>query len=192
MLEETEALGPGKRFAIWLQGCNRRCIGCLSPRSQPLTGGNKYKISEIVHKISEVKGIEGLTISGGEPFLQAEGLNQLIIQLKQIKDYGIIVYTGYKLEQLKAKEKSDISVKELLSNIDLLIDGEYVKELNDGRRLRGSANQQVFALTDRYKNHLASYGTSGRKVEIFFKEDKIYFSGIPGKKFLHEWNNKLT
>ena len=188
MLEETESLGPGKRFAIWLQGCDKHCDGCLSPRSQPINGGKKYKISELVKKISEITNIEGLTISGGEPFLQAEGVSELIFKLKKIKNYGFIIYSGYDYEYLKSN--NDFFIKKLLLNVDLLIDGMYIKNLDDGKSLRGSSNQRIISLTSRYENHLNMYGVKGRKVEMFFDNDKIYFSGVPSESFLKEWNNK--
>ncbi len=189
LLEETETLGPFKRFAIWLQGCNKNCEGCLSPRSKSMTGGKKYKIPELTSLISENKNIEGLTISGGEPFLQAKNLNILINNLKKINDYGIILYTGYTLEELKIKNNEDIN--NLLKNIDLLIDGEYNSKLDDGKSLRGSSNQKIIPLSCRYENYLDLYGVNGRKIEMFFKKDKIHFSGVPGKKFLKEWNSKF-
>jgi len=190
MLPETESLGPGKRFAIWTQGCDKNCDGCLSPRSHSLNGGMQYQISEIIEKILEIKNLEGLTVSGGEPFLQAEGLNLLIVELKKKRDYGIIMYSGYNIDELNKKAEVNKNIRKLLGNIDLLIDGTYDKNLDDGKSLRGSSNQNIIALTERYKNNLNLYGKSGRKVEMFFNDDKIYFSGVPGKEFLKEWNRK--
>lgn len=189
MIPETEVLGPFLRFALWLQGCDKRCKGCLSPRSQALDGGEKYEIPDLTSIVLETDNIEGLTISGGEPFLQAAGLNLFIETLKKTKNLGIIVYTGYTLEQIK--QKNDANMLKLLDKIDLLIDGEYNEKLNDGKSLRGSLNQEVILLTDRYKKYLGLYGVVGRKVEMCFKDDKICFSGIPGKEFLDNWNNKL-
>lgn len=191
MLPETTALGPGVRFALWLQGCDKRCDGCLSPRSHSLTGGRQYKISELINIISEIKNIEGLTISGGEPLLQSESLSELIMKLREKKDYGIILYTGYRYEEIEEKAEKDINLKNLIQQVDLLIDGPYIKELDDGKSLRGSSNQKVISLTGRYAEFMHLYGREGRKVEMFFDEDKISFAGVPSEVFLLEWENKF-
>ena len=65
----TTALGPGRRFVIWLQGCKRRCYGCASPEFQPLDGGTRISVDQLLDKIVESTDIDGLTVSGGEPML---------------------------------------------------------------------------------------------------------------------------
>ena len=126
----TRTLGPGDRTAIWFQGCRRRCKGCMSESSRPMDGGWDVSIPKLCSAILQQTGIEGVTISGGEPFLQAEALYTLISGLRSKSNLGVIVYTGYTIEQLK--ERNDLYINRLLDGmIDLLIDGEYVDELND-------------------------------------------------------------
>lgn len=109
---------------------------------------------------------DGLTISGGEPFLQAEMLSELLRLLKKGMncDVGVIVYTGYTLEELQRMPFA----QGLLEQTDLLIDGPYVQELDDGLSLRGSSNQRVIPLTDRYNRPeiLSLYGQDLRTVQI--------------------------
>ena len=133
----TEALGPGKRYALWVQGCKRNCRGCLSPGSHDFEKGEWIDTLVLAKEIIQTEMIEGLTISGGEPFLQAKALCELVRYIKSKKDYGIIIYTGNLYEELLGSK--DIYIKKLLSFTDILIDGEYIEELNDGKSLRGSS-----------------------------------------------------
>ena len=126
--------------------------------------------------ILEQKDIEGLTISGGEPFLQDKALHELIQLLRNEKDLGVIMYTGYRLE--------DLADSLLIQDIDVLIDGEYKEELNDGFSLRGSSNQRIHFLTERYKETLF-LDASIRKTELLHTfEGGLSLVGIPGKRDL--------
>lgn len=186
ILWKTKALGPGTRVALWLQGCERRCEGCMSLESRPLTGGKVVSIQKLAEKISEVSDTEGVTISGGEPFLQADALYALLTELKKRSDLGVIIYTGYTVEELAAlhNEKIDAILNGLA---DLIIDGEYVEDLNDGRSLIGSANQVPHFLTDRYKPYEEMYTSKKRNVEIIATQDEVLLTGIPDKEMLKAW-----
>ncbi|MBQ5825705.1 MAG: radical SAM protein, partial [Clostridia bacterium] len=119
--------------------------------------------------------VEGVTISGGEPFLQAEALAELIKKVRKIKDIGVIIYTGYLIEELSEVQGAD----KLLELTDLLIDGPYVSELDDGKSLRGSSNQRVIPLSERYNNCLEMYGADERKLQVIEHLDKVNIVGIP-------------
>ena len=90
---------------------------------------------------------------------------------------GVIVYTGYLYEELLKVPEN----QELLSNIDLLIDGPYIKELDDGKSLRGSSNQRVILLTDFYADAVCEYGTKERKTENFYHGIYVHEIGIPNE-----------
>ena len=168
----TGALGPYNRFAVWTQGCLKRCPGCISKKSQPLDGGYETDADALAAEIINAVDIEGITISGGEPFLQAEALVYLIKQVRKKKDIGVIIYTGMKLSEIEESELAKIS--------DLIIDGEYRKELNDGLSLGGSSNQNICLITDRYKEEAKNlYGVPGRKVEVQVGNGKTTMVGIP-------------
>jgi len=179
----TAALGPGNRFAIWTQGCNRRCTGCISPDSRDLESGEEWDTDELAEIITNTAGIEGITISGGEPFLQAEALCNIIELVRNARNLGVIIYTGNNYPELK--ESDDIYIKKLLEYTDLLIDGTYQEEYNDGKSLRGSSNQQVIPLTKRYCKDLGLYGQEGRSVEIIPRNNgRARMIGIPPKGFV--------
>jgi anaerobic ribonucleoside-triphosphate reductase activating protein len=160
----TTALGPGERYAVWTQGCLKRCPGCISPKSRDLNGGYVRDTSGLASEVL-ASGLEGLTVSGGEPFLQAEAVSCLIEEARRERDIGVCLYTGFLLEELEAME--DPQVSRLLGLVDILIDGPYVEAENDGASLRGSSNQRALCLTGRYKGHMGMYGAPGRRIELY-------------------------
>lgn len=181
MLPRIKVLGPFSRYVIWTQGCNRRCPGCMSPESRLWDGGAQYDVAEITKRILRYPETEGITISGGEPFLQAAALSNLIDSIRKERDFGVICYTGFTIEELSSDEAPPGSVG-LLNRIDLLIDGPYVKELNDDGALRGSSNQRILPLTGRYRDYLSLYGAEGkRETEPKMIEDGFLVVGVPSK-----------
>lgn len=172
----SEVLGPYKRFIVWVQGCNRRCKGCIAKDSWALDGGELVEVDAIVQQILRQENIEGITISGGEPFLQQDALCGLISKVREHKDIGVIIYTGMKY--------SEIENTALAHSADLIIDGEYVEELNDNKSLRGSSNQNVLCLTERYNDIVSEYyGRNGRKIELILTDGVTKMIGIPSKEF---------
>lgn len=171
----TKALGPYTRYVIWVQGCKKRCPGCIALDAQPLDGGYVEDIEHLVHEILSQPNIEGITISGGEPFLQQEALSKLIDTLHSKRDLGVIAYTGMLYEE--------IADTPLAKRCDLIVDGEYVEALNDDLSLRGSSNQHVICVTDRYADVVSQhYGRPGRKVEFILEDAHVSMVGIPPKK----------
>lgn len=174
-------LGPGTRFCIWTQGCMRRCPGCLAPEAQPLDGGCYMPVKELAQRILSDDQLEGITLSGGEPFLQAKVLAELLRMVHDVRDLGVIAYTGYLLEELQADAVD--GAKELLEQIDLLIDGPYIEALNDNGALRGSSNQRILPLTDRYAAFVSQYGKPDqRKTELIMTEAGFFMAGVPSKE----------
>lgn len=168
-------LGPYTRYCLWVSGCNRNCKGCISPESHDMYSGKKHSTHSLAWQIIPSK-VEGITISGGEPFLQAQALCELITAVKNHRDIGVIIYTGYLYEQLFELPYG----KELVELCDLIIDGPYVQELDDGKSLRGSSNQRVIPITDRYKKHLSLYGEDARKVQTDSSNKlEIKYIGLP-------------
>lgn len=172
VLYPVEVLGPGKRVGIWFCGCPRRCNGCSNPELWVFQ--KKYKttpetIFEIVKSVSKEQAIDGFTITGGDPFYQVNDLVKLLALLKEISD-DIIVYTGYTREEINPDE---------LKNISVLIDGEYIEELNDNSLLKGSSNQIVHILdstkADKYKTY---FNTESNKIQNFFTSDGVVSVGI--------------
>jgi len=133
--------GPGIRYAIFTQGCPHRCPGCHNPQTWELEEGTSIKLSQLLQEIKETRLLQGVTFTGGDPFLQASSLAKLG---KAIKEMGLdlLVYTGYTWEELLSKE--DPAYRELLLTIDILIDGPFKLEEKDlSLPFRGSRNQRI-------------------------------------------------
>lgn len=173
----VHVLGPGKRYGLWLQGCYRHCKGCIAQNSWDLNGGEDLSVDTLVKEILNEK-VDGITISGGEPFLQCEELCDLIRRIKIEKDLGIILYTGYSLEELNMRQNSSINY--ILKSIDVLIDGEYVEELDDNKAFRGSSNQKIHHLSKRYIDYFES-NFIARENEFVINGNEFVILGIPNK-----------
>lgn len=171
----TKALGPGLRFVIWTQGCPFTCEGCLTPESRSFDKGKLFAVDDLAERILDRPQIEGITISGGEPFVQAELLADLLdIVLTVRPELTVIIFSGYCLDELKWPQ-----ALRLLSHIDLLIDGPYRQDLNDSKGLRGSNNQQFHFLTPRLGKWKDEMENGKRKVEIHVMDEKIEVVGVP-------------
>lgn len=132
--------GPGIRLAIFFQGCLRHCEGCHNPESWPVNGGEKMDTEEIKKLIKADPLLEGITLTGGEPFLQPLAALELARFAHSLK-LNVWCYTGYIFEDMLTWQDSR---KELLGEIDVLVDGPFAL---DKRSLdlpwRGSANQRL-------------------------------------------------
>src|SRR4051812_25055681 len=148
----TEAEGPGRRFAVWLQGCPLRCPGCCNPQMLPFEGGRETSVAELAERVldaSDRDGVEGITILGGEPFAQSSGAAELARRVRA-SGLSVMVFSGFTIEEIR--EGRDPASLDLLSLTDLLVDGPYLREQPEARRRWiGSANQRVHALSARYR-----------------------------------------
>jgi anaerobic ribonucleoside-triphosphate reductase activating protein len=133
--------------------------------------------------------VTGLTFSGGEPMLQAAGLAAVARLARRQRELSIICYTGFTLEQLRARPPGP-GVEDLLAEIDVLIDGPYVAALNDQRGLRGSINQTVHYLTNRLRGN--DFTSSPRRIEIHLREDHTLLVGIPTSEQLMAFERAIS
>lgn len=184
--EKTDLLGPYNRFALWTQGCHRNCPGCIAQSHQSMSGGYLADEDDLIQMICSQTDIEGITISGGEPFLQAKGIAYLLHEIKKRDHLGVIIYTGYTMEELM--DWNDTFVREILKNTDLLIDGSYRRELDDNRFGVGSSNQEIYPLTPRYKEVIVDYyGRYYRESKFELANDGTTLVGIPSKEMQKIW-----
>jgi anaerobic ribonucleoside-triphosphate reductase activating protein len=176
----TQALGPGARAVIWVQGCPLNCPGCLAPQWIPFVPAMQFRPEEILEKL-DLDSITGMTFSGGEPMEQAAGLAALARLARRQKDLDLICFTGYRHERL-LKNPPNAGVAELLAEVDVLIDGPFIQALHDSVGLRGSSNQRVMHLTRRLKAH--DLETQARNIEIIISDGEFAFIGIPTPNML--------
>lgn len=171
----TQALGPGMRAAVWVQGCPLHCPGCLAPDWIPFATANQLTPEQVLERL-DLDAITGMTFSGGEPMEQASGLAALVRLARQKKDLDLICFTGYRYERL-LKDPPDQGITELLAEVDVLIDGPFIQALNDSIGLRGSSNQRIIHLTSKLKGHPLE--SQKRDVEITITNGELAFIGIP-------------
>ena len=181
MYYPVKVLGPGNRVGIWMNGCDRGCNGCISPELQFYDRSKEVTINEIMQMIERIESpIDGFTISGGEPFYNPEALNALVQALSGICD-DILIFSGYTFEELRAKNKE--SIDSVLNTCAALIDGPYVKELNDNIGLRGSSNQRIWIF--KYPDKYTGIKFAERELQNIVYGGKVLTIGIPqGEVFL--------
>lgn len=176
----VKTLGVGNRVGIWTFGCPRRCVNCSNPELQERNSEKNINIESIISSLIPLKDeIDGITITGGDPFFQSEELEILVTELYEKITKDIIIFTGFKIEELQ--DRNDIHIINILKKISVLIDGEYIEELNDGIGLRGSNNQRIHILNSNYYNDYKDAHLWKRKVQNVFYENNVMHIGIPIK-----------
>lgn len=187
-IDRCNLLGPGSRAVIYVHGCCFSCPGCIASGFQaqePI----ETTAEEMAQWFLSLEGCDGLTISGGEPMLQAQALAEVIDLIRQKADVGVITYTGFVYEALLERAKEDPGVSRLLERIDLLIDGPYVQEKDEGQYARGSSNQRLIALTPRYQEDIGPYYESGRarEMELRLNGRRVMMIGVPSARQSMLW-----
>ena len=188
--ETCRVLGPGKRSVIWFHGCSKKCPWCIASEINQSRDYSIITAKNLYEWVAECKDIEGITLSGGEPLEQDTSAMCEFLQLvrNDSRNLGIILFTGYRLEELE-----HIGKMEVCRYIDVLIDGPYIEEQNNGHGLRGSSNQRIHFLTSRYKIiQDAFYKNNQRNLEFDIDIDNnVIISGIPKRGFIKEFTNKI-
>jgi len=144
IIEESIVDGPGIRFVIFTQGCLKRCYMCHNEETQALDKGYLMELDQIVDKWRENPLLTGITLSGGEPFLQAKAC--LYLAEKALLDgLNVFIYSGYYYEELRASKNE--YVQKLLDVSTYLVDGPFEHKLKNLNLLfRGSSNQRIVDL----------------------------------------------
>lgn len=131
--------GPGLRYAIFTQGCPHNCEGCHNPKSHDMNGGYFEDIDSIMEKIKKNPLLDGVTLSGGEPFMQPAECAEIAKKSHEM-GLSVMVYTGFMFEELLKNEQHT----ELLKNTDILVDGKFVLSLKSiDLNFKGSSNQRI-------------------------------------------------
>jgi anaerobic ribonucleoside-triphosphate reductase activating protein len=187
IVPHTEAEGPGRRFALWFQGCPLRCPGCCNPEMLPFEGGRSMVLGEILTQIRDAvksHGIEGITLLGGEPLAHAAGAAALA---RAVREFGlsVMVFTGYTLDE--ARRLPDPAVAELLALTDILVDGPYLREQPDtSRRWIGSTNQRVHFFSARYRADDPRW-RQPNTLEIRLCDGELTVNGFPARAAAGLW-----
>lgn len=176
-LPETEVEGPGRRAALWVQGCPIHCSGCVNVATWSFSGGYQATVADLFALIRKQVGVEGVTFIGGEPFSQARGLAALGWLCRQ-HGLSVVTFTGYEYNRLLADHRDDWNA--LLAVTDLLLAGPFLEEQRDFTRpWVGSRNQEFIYLTERYRNLTTrdSLPSNGLEIQISSSGD-IRLNGL--------------
>jgi len=142
----SRANGPGARFVVWFQGCTLGCPGCFNPTTHDPAAGHSIAIDELADELARARpGIEGVSLSGGEP-LQQPAAARALLDAARALGLSTLAFSGYTIDEIRALPGGP----EVLARLDVLIDGRYVARDRLASGLRGSANQRIQLLTDRY------------------------------------------
>ena len=176
ILFPVTTLGPGNRLGIQTIGCPHRCFNCSNPELWNDDVQKDISLSNLRTVFQDNKLlIDGVTITGGEPFHQPDELYSLIKMLRHLEYEDILVYTGYKYEFIKDK------FHKIIDCIDVLVDGLYDDSLNDNIGQKGSSNQRCIVLNSKFEEKYKEFDTQIRKRQNFVANGKIISVGIPTK-----------
>lgn len=181
VVPDTEAEGPGRRFAVWVQGCPLRCPGCCNPELLRASGGTLRATEELARAIVATPGIEGVTFLGGEPMAQAGAVLQVARAVRR-GGLSVMLFSGFSLAELRAGKRGGMrgDVRALLGAVDLLVDGPYERGRPEHkRRWIGSANQRMHFLTKRYSPDDPRF-VQANTVEIRLGPGGLAVHGWPG------------
>lgn len=143
----SRANGPGARFVVWFQGCTLGCSGCFNPDTHAAAPRLVLAVEELLGRLEGASDeVEGLTVTGGEPFQQPQALLALLKGVKERMDLSTLVFSGYALGEVRRRPLG----ADTLRYVDVLVDGRYEAARHHGLGLRGSFNQRVHLLTSRY------------------------------------------
>ena len=170
----TTVNGPGNRYMIHLQGCSLGCKGCFNPESWSFKTKNLINVEELADKILS-HNLDGLAISGGEPFFQSPSLLHFLKHFYKNENpfpKGILIYSGYTEEELqKIPEYSQI-----LNYIDVIVSGRYEENLKVYDSLLSSSNQKFIWGNQK---HISEDELMNQSFEIIIEEDGLKLTGFP-------------
>jgi len=185
VLYPITTLGPGERLVIWTIGCSKHCHKCANPElwhENPDKNIDVFELVGIIKQATDNRTIDGVTITGGDPFEQIEELNKLLSFFREITD-DVLVYTGYTTEEAKTV-LSESEWETMKQHTSVLIDGAYIDDLNDNECvLRGSSNQNIIYFDEAKKELYSAYLKKGRSVQNMFYNEKMISVGIHNREY---------
>ncbi len=184
------ALGPGRRFGVWVQGCGLACPGCMSRDTWDRLGGRAVRVARLaaLWRRAVAEGADGLTISGGEPLDQADAVTALLRRVRTDSTRDVLVYTGYDMSQARTRGDG------VLALADAVITGRY--EITQPTRLiwRGSANQRLTPLTELGRKRYGPYAghePGEPPLQIGFDSAGLWLIGVPRTGDLRRVEHRL-
>jgi len=180
--------GPGIRSVVWVQGCSRQCPGCFNPHTHPHKPVKLLNPAELGYRLADIKDTIGITISGGEPFQQAEACT-ILAETAKAAGKSVMVFTGFPFEELK--KSPEPWIQRFLKAIGLIVAGPYIQELKCESKLwRASRNQTVHFLNGNAEETIEGEASEGPVIEIKADGDCFSYTGFPDQEDL-TWFDQL-
>lgn len=184
-------LGFGTRLGIWLQGCPIRCSGCVNPETWDFAPEYAVRFETLAALLENYRGepLDGVTITGGEPFAQPDALRMLASYLRTFTEGDLLVYSGYTLGRLRRR------FADTLAAFDVAVSGPYIESMPDRLIWRGSDNQRITLLTEKarriYPPAIDRARWEGRRMQISIVDGSAYMVGIPARGDMERLYEKL-
>ncbi|MFD0683768.1 4Fe-4S single cluster domain-containing protein [Actinomadura fibrosa] len=173
------ALGPGRRAGIWVQGCTLGCAGCVAADTWARDGGGAVGVDMLLGWLDSLPGrVDGVTVSGGEPFQQAAAVAELLAGVRDwrgSRPVDVLVYSGYPLHRLRRSAPA----RRVLDLADAVMTGPYVARRPSSLPWRGSSNQSLVPLTALGRERYGGVPDDGPRMQICQEGDRVWFVGIP-------------
>lgn len=188
----VRTLGFGSRIGIWVVGCPHACPNCSNPELWEPDATKDIPVTAVWEMLMSIRApVDGVTITGGEPFEQTENVYHLVRLIRKYLTGDIVVYTGYTIEELR--ERRDVYTDKTLQLIAVLIDGRYIEDLNDGRlALRGSSNQRIHILNPDYEPVYRELARQKRQSQNVYVNNRLFSIGIPVNDFWLDLDDRLS
>ncbi len=169
--------GPGLRAVVWVQGCTVGCAGCFNPETHAHKAQRLVDPVELARSLVELPGLDGITLSGGEPFEQAAACSQFAETVRS-SGQNLMVFSGYPYKLLASSPVAE--VQRLLRTIDLLVAGPYIAaRAISPSSWRSSSNQELQVLTERGALALSQHRDDGPCIEVTTDGRGLLWSGFP-------------
>lgn len=189
------ALGCGTRAGIWVQGCSLGCHGCASRDTWDTEAGVDLEVEALLAWLDGLpEPLDGLTVTGGEPFDQPAALAALLSAVSAWRDtrerpFDLLVFSGHHHQRLRSGD----ATRAALAHCDTVVSGPYVERRNTGTALRGSDNQRIVPATplgrERYGDVDAD---SEARLQVAVEADRVFLIGIPRRDDLERLRSGLT
>ena len=187
----SNVLGPGCRAVIWTHGCSKGCPHCIAEEMNAAPPQLEYTATTLYEWVKETGEIEGITLSGGEPFEQDIEALETFLQLvkNDPRRLSVMCYTGRLMTELLDNNRT----AGILRYVDILVDGAYIHGFNEGHKWRGSSNQKFYSLNERYADIVAEAENDfNRGIEIELTANMQFeLTGIPQRGFMQNLEQKL-
>ena len=190
IVHPIKSLGINTRIGIWTLGCFRNCYNCSNPEFQFEDKSKETPVKDIISILKQFE-FDGVTISGGEPFLRFNDLAELVRAInEELHIDDILIFTGYYLKELQDMHLKSIDY--ILEHIAVLVDGPYVEDLHTEEPLRGSSNQTVYIFNKKYEKQYQEYLSKEKTFDIIEEGNVSHFVGIPIKNYKEKYTQYVN